>query len=90
MKYLKGNMYTALEKERDACNAACSSHAIFLKSLEDLKDLFYRNLYSNRLVEYKIKIFLSVDKKPERDLTDISIVFEYTSPHIVIIGNTFV
>ena len=78
MKYLKGNIFTALHRERDAC----STQEIFLESLKELKDIFYRNSYPVRLVEYKIKIFLSDDKKRERDPTDLSVVFEYTSPHI--------
>ena len=78
MKYLKGNIFTALHRERDAC----STQEIFLERLEELKDIFYMNSYPVRLVEYKIKIFLSDDKKRERDPTDLSVVFEYTSPHI--------
>ena len=41
MKYLKENIFTALHRERDAC----STHEIFLESLEELKTVFYRNLY---------------------------------------------
>ena len=78
MKYLKGNIFTALHRERDAC----STHDIFLKSLEELKDVFCRNSYPIRLIEYKIKICLSDDKKRDRDPTNISIILDYTSPLI--------
>ena len=39
MKYLKGNIFTALHRERDAC----STPQIFMESLEELKTVFYRN-----------------------------------------------
>ena len=78
MKYLKGNIFTALHRERDAC----STHEIFLNSLEELKDVFRRNSYPQALINSKIKIFLANDKKRERDPTEMSIVLDYTSPHI--------
>ena len=78
MKYLKGNIFTALHRERHAC----STHEIFLKSLEELKDVFHRNSYPIRLIESRINFFLSNDQKPEREPSDITLVFDYTSPHI--------
>ena len=78
MKYLKGNIFTALHRERDAC----STHEIFLESLEELKTVFYRNLYPMALIEARIKRFLQDDQKRAREPTDISIVFEYSSPNI--------
>jgi hypothetical protein len=78
MKYLKGNIFTALHPERDAC----STHEIFLKSLEELKNVFRRNSYPQALINSKIKIFLADDQKRERDPTEMSIVLDYTAPHI--------
>ena len=75
MKYLKGNIFTALHRERHAC----STHEIFLKSLEELKDVFHRNSYPIRLIESRINFFLSNDQKPEKEPTDITLVFDYTS-----------
>ena len=59
MKYLKGNIFTALHRERDAC----STPQIFMESLEELKTVFYRNSYPMALVEARIKRFLADDKK---------------------------
>jgi hypothetical protein len=78
MKYLKGNIFTALHRERHAC----STHEIFLNSLEELNDVFHRNSYPIRLIESRINFFLSNDQKPEREPSDITLVFDYTSPHI--------
>ena len=78
MKYLKGNIFTALHRERNAC----STHEIFLKSLEELKEVFIRNSYPLALIEHRIKIFLSDDKKRERAPTNLTVVLDYTSPHI--------
>ena len=78
MKYLKGNIFTALHGERDAC----CTHEIFLKSLNELKTVFYRNSYPKALIEARIERFLQDDEKRTRELTDISIVFEYSSPNI--------
>ena len=78
MKYLKGNIFTALHRERNAC----STQEIFLKSLEELKEVFYRNSYPKALVEHRIRTFLSDDKKRDRDPTELTVVFDYTSPHI--------
>ena len=78
MKYLKGNIFTALHRERDAC----STPQIFMESLEELKTVFYRNSQPMALVEARIKRFLADDKKREREPTNITIVLEYTSPNI--------
>ena len=78
MKYLKGNIFTALHRETDAC----STPQIFMESLEELETVFYRNSYPMALVEARIKRFLADDKKRERKPTNITIVLEYTSQHI--------
>ena len=78
MEYLKGNIFTAFHRESNAC----STQEIFLKSLEELKEVFYRNSYPKALVEHRIRIFLSDDKKRDRDPTELIVVFDYTSPHI--------
>ena len=62
MKYLKGNIFTALHRGRNAC----STQNIFLQSLEELKEVFYRNSYPIALVEHRINTFLLDDKKRER------------------------
>ena len=78
MKYLQGNIFTALHRERHAC----STQNIFLKSLVELKEVFYRNSYPLALIEQRIRTFLADDKKRERDPTNLTIVFDYTTPHI--------
>ena len=44
--------------------------------------MFIRNSYPLALIEHRIKIFLSDDKKRERDPTNLTVVLDYTSPHI--------
>ena len=82
MKYLKGNIFTALHRERDAC----STHDIFLKSLEELKDVFCRNSYPIRLIEYKIKIFLST-----KNVTETPPIYQlFQIIHLLTLNNIFV
>ena len=77
-KYLRGGIFTALHRERNAC----SSQAIFLESLEELRDVFHRNSYPKWLIDDKVKTFLRNDKKPDRPETNISITFNYSSRNI--------
>ena len=44
--------------------------------------MFYRNSYPLALVEHRILTFLADDKKREKDPTNLTIVFDCTSPHI--------
>ena len=77
-KYLKSGIMTTLHREKNAC----STDELFLTSLEEMKEVFYRNSYPPSLVDYKIKQFLKSDKKPERPPTNLTICFNYNSPNI--------
>jgi redox-regulated HSP33 family molecular chaperone len=52
----------SLHEERNAC----SSNEIFLESLEELKEVFYRCSCPPWLIKDKIKTFLQNDKKSDR------------------------
>ena len=77
-KYLKGGIFTNLHRELDAC----STHDIFLESLEELKEVYSRNSYPSALFNSKLKIFLAKSEKPERKPTNHTICLEYQSPLI--------
>ena len=77
-KYLKGGIFTNLHRELDAC----SSHDIFLESLEELKEVYSRNSYPAALVKSKIRQFLENPIKPLREPTAHTICLEYSSPNI--------
>ena len=61
-KYLKNGIFGMLHRERDCCSNA----DLFEQSLEELKVVLLKNGYPKKLVENKIKIFLSDDQKPDR------------------------
>ena len=44
-----------------------------------IKKYYFRNSYPIRLIESRINFFLSNDQKPEKEPTDITLVFDYTS-----------
>ena len=77
-KYLKGGILTTLHREKNAC----SNDDLFLESLEEMKEVFYKNSYPQRLVDSKIEQFIKNDKKPDRPPTNLTICFNYTSPNI--------
>ena len=77
-KYLKGGIMTTLHREKNAC----STHELFLESLEEMKEVFYRNSYPPSLVDFQIRQFLKNETKAELPLNTITICFNYTSPNI--------
>ena len=77
-KYLKGGIMTTLHREK----TACSTHELFLGSLKEMNEVFYKNAYLSGLVDSKIKTFLNDNKKPERPPNNLTICFNYNSPNI--------
>ena len=75
-KYLKSNIITQCNNVLDAC----STYEIFLSSLDDLKNLLYRNEYPKYLVREKIDIFLNSQGKPDLPDFDAILCLNYTSP----------
>ena len=77
-KYLKGGVLTAFHREYNSC----SSHKLFLESLNELKIVFHRNSYPKKLIESKLKLFLDDREKPTRLPSNHTITLDYTSPDI--------
>ena len=61
-KYLKNSIFGMLHRERDCC----SNDDLFKLSLEELRQVLLKNGYPKKLIESRIKTFLSDDQKPER------------------------
>ena len=51
-----------LHRERDCC----SNDILFKQSLKELKEVLLKNSYPRKLIESKIRIFMSDDQKPPR------------------------
>ena len=64
-----------LHRERDCC----SNNDLFKQSLEELTEVLVRNGYPKKLIESKIKIFLSDDQKPERPERIYTLSLEFNS-----------
>ena len=77
-RYTKGGIMTNIHREYDTC----STDALFLESLEELKEVYANNLYPKKLVESKINSFSANFEKPDREPFVHTIVLEYASPLI--------
>tara|TARA_B100001996_G_C18527239_1_gene541563 strand:- start:394 stop:714 length:321 start_codon:yes stop_codon:yes gene_type:complete len=73
-KYKVGNIMTQLHRQKNCC----SSEELFLESLDEMREIYRRNLYPKKVVEKQIQRFLSNDKRPERTSPDITITLDYT------------
>ena len=74
-KYLKNSIFGMLHRERDCC----SNNDLFKQSLEELKEVLLKNGYPKKLIEEKIKIFLSDDQKPVRPERIYTLSLEFNS-----------
>ena len=74
-KYLKNGIFGMLHRERDCC----SNSDLFKQSLEELKEVLLRNGYPQRLIDNKIKIFMSDDQKPVRPERIHTLSFNYNA-----------
>ena len=72
-KYKIGNIMTQLHRQKNCC----STEELFLESLEEMREIYRRNLYPKKVVETQIQRFLDNDQKPERTLPDFTITFDY-------------
>ena len=61
-KYLKNAIFGMLHRERDCC----SNDILFKQSLKELKEVLLKNSYPQKLIDSKIRIFMSDDQKPPR------------------------
>ena len=61
-KYLKNAIFGMLHRERDCC----SNDILFKQSLKELEEVLLNNSYPQKLIENKIRIFMSDDQKPPR------------------------
>ena len=77
-RYTKGGIMTNIHREYDTC----STDALFLESLDELKEVYANNLYPKKLIESRINAFSANFEKPERELLSHTIVLEYSSPLI--------
>ena len=77
-KYKANNIFTELHRTRDCC----FDGEQFSQALNELRNIFSRNSYPKKLVESKIKFFLSDDKKPPRQENINSFCLDYNS-HMV-------
>ena len=76
--YLKSNIFTALHYSL----YSCSTQELFLEDMPNIKEIFLRNGFPEKIVDEKFAIFLLSPEKPEQPEISITFCIDYTSPKL--------
>ena len=74
--YLKSNIFTALHHSL----YSCSTQELFLEDMPNIKEIFLRNGFPEKIVDEKFAFFLFSPEKPEQPEISMTFCFNYTSP----------